>query len=245
MNILIIEKDELSRDLLKNCFLKEGWEVMTSHDRLEALQKIQKIKVDFVILDPMISKIPTDTVCKEIRKITNVPLLIISSRSREEDIIHALNLGADDYIVKPIRINEVLARIKALIRRIEMFTRKSQKVVCFNQNSLVINFETHEVLVEGKSVQLTSTEFKILNAFAQKPGKVFSRQDLSYIVQGYRFIGDGRTMDAHIKNLRKKLEKNPRNPKYIVTKTGAGYKFNCHIDQAPILESSGLLAESS
>lgn len=245
MNILIIEKDELSRDLLKNSFLSEGWRVLTSSDGLEALQKIQKIKVDLVLLDPMISKLPSDTVCKEIRKITNVPLLIMSARSREEDIIHALNIGADDYLIKPIRINEVLARIKALIRRIERFTKKSQKVICFNQKSLVINFETQEVQVEGKSVQLTSTEFKILHAFAQKPGKVFSRQDLSYIVQGYRFIGDGRTMDAHIKNLRKKLEKNPRTPKYIVTKTGAGYKFNCLVDQAPIIESSGLLAESS
>ncbi|GHH97811.1 response regulator transcription factor [Neobacillus kokaensis] len=245
MKILIIEKEDTSRDILKARFLNEGWGVLTSSDGLEALQKVKTFKVDLVILDPMVPKLPSDVICKEIRKITTVPILVISSRSNEEDIVNALNLGADDYIIKPFRINEVLARIKALLRRLEMFAKKTQHVVCFNQNTLIINFETQEVLVDGRAVQLTSTEFKILQAFAQKPGKVFSRQDLSYIVQGYRFLGDARTMDAHIKNLRKKLEKNPRTPKYIVTKTGAGYKFNCVQDHAPLIDSPELLIETS
>lgn len=244
MKILIIEKEDSSRDLLRARFVNEGWGVLTSSDGLEALQKVQSFKLDLVILDPMVSKLPSDVLCEEIRKMTTVPILIISSRSDEQDIVNALNVGADDYIIKPFRINEVLARIKALLRRREMFAEKSHQLICFNQNSLIINIETQEVLAEGRAVQLTSTEFKILLAFAEKPGKVFSRQDLSYIVQGYRFTGDARTMDAHIKNLRKKLEKNPRNPKYIVTKTGAGYKFNSVPDYAP-LDSPELLVETS
>lgn len=180
----------------------------------------------------MIPKIPGEEICREIRKVSNVPLIIISSKSREEDMINGLDIGADDYITKPFRIKEVIARINALLRRVEMFTKENKKILRFNHDSLVINFETQEVLVENKAVKLTSTEFKILDAFVKKPGKIFSRQDLSYIVQGYRYIGDGRTMDAHIKNLRKKIEEDPKNPKYIVTKIGSGYKFNSILDEA-------------
>ncbi|MCJ8009404.1 winged helix-turn-helix domain-containing protein [Lederbergia wuyishanensis] len=232
MKILIVESEASCRDVLKSHFLKEGWGVMTSNEGTDALQKLRKFKVDLVILNPMVQKFSYSEICSEIRKISNVPLFIISSRSKEEDIINGFKQGADDYIVKPFRINEVIARIYASFRRIELYKNESQKVFCFNQNSLVINFETQEVLVDNKTVKLTSTEFKILDAFVKKPGKVFSRHDLSYIVQGYRYIGDARTMDAHIKNLRKKIEEDPKNPKYIVTKIGAGYKFDCLMDQA-------------
>lgn len=232
MNILIVEDEVTIRDVLKSYFLKEGWEVYTSSNGQDAIQKVRKFKVEVVLLDLMIPELSGEDVCREIRKISNVPIMIISSKSREEDMINGLNLGADDYITKPFRIKEVLARINALLRRIEMFTKESQKILCFNQNNLIINFETQEVIVESKVVKLTSTEFKILDAFVKQPGKVFSRQDLSYIVQGYRYIGDGRTMDAHIKNLRKKIEEDPKNPKYIVTKIGSGYKFNYYMDEA-------------
>lgn len=226
INILIVEDEMSIRDVLKSYFLREGWEVMTSVDGFDALQKVQKIKVDLVILDLMIPKISGEDVCKEIRRTSNIPVLIISSKSKEEDMIKGLNNGADDYITKPFRIKEVLARINALQRRIEMFTKKSQPILRFNHNRLVINFESKEVMVDSKVVRLTSTEFKILDALIKKPGKVLNRQDLSYKVQGYRCIGDGRTMDAHIKNLRKKIEYDPSDPMYIITRVGAGYQFD-------------------
>lgn len=232
MAILIVEDEVSIRDVLKSYFLKEGWDVLVSSDGLDALKKMREFKIDLVILDLMIPKLSGEEVCREIRTISNVPVFIISAKSREEDMINGLNLGADDYITKPFRIKEVLARINALLRRIEMSTKESKKILYFNKKSLVINFETKELLVGNKAVNLTFTEFKILDALVKKPGKVFSRQDLTYIVQGYRYIGDGRTMDAHIKNLRKKIEEDPKNPKYIVTKIGAGYKFNCHLDEA-------------
>lgn len=232
MNILLVEDESSIRDVLKSYFLKEGWNVLTSGDGEDALKKVKKIKVDIVILDLMIPKLSGEEVCKEIRKTSNVPVLIISSKSREEDMINGLNLGADDYITKPFRIKEVVARINALKRRIEMFTKKSEPIMSFNHNRLVINFESKEVFIDNELVRLTMTEFKLLDALLKKPGKVLSRQDLSYQVQGYRYLGDGRTMDAHIKNLRKKIEDDPKNPTYIVTRIGAGYQFNVEADHA-------------
>lgn len=232
MNILVVEDEMAIRDVLKSYFIREGWNVLTSADGLDAIQKVKTIKVDLVVLDLMLPKIPGEDVCKEIRKLSDVPLLILSSKSREEDMIKGLNLGADDYITKPFRIKEVLARINALQRRIEMFTKKEVPILKFNNGRLVINFETKEVFVDRKAVRLTSTEFKILDALIKRPGKVFSRHDLSYKVQGYQYIGDGRTMDAHIKNLRKKIEANPKNPAYIVTRIGEGYQFKFSAETA-------------
>lgn len=231
MSILIVEDEKSIRDVLKSYFLKEGWQVYTSSNGLDALKIEQKFKLDIVLLDLMIPQLSGEEVCKKIRRNSTVPIVIISSKSREKDMINGLNIGADDYIVKPFRIKEVLARVNALLRRIDMFHQKKKKVLYFDNKGFIIDLEKQELMVDHTKISLTSTEFKILGALVQKPGKVFSRQDLSYIVQGYRFIGDGRTIDTHIKNLRKKIEKDPRNPKYIVTKIGSGYKFNSNMDQ--------------
>lgn len=235
MNILLVEDEASIRDVLKSYLTNEGWDVLTSSDGLDALKKMKKIKVDLVILDLMIPKLSGEEVCKEIRRTSNVPILIISSKSKEEDMIKGLDIGADDYITKPFRINEVLARINVLQRRIEMFTQKTKPVISFNQNNLVINFESKEVFVNGKLIRLTFTEFKLLDALLKKPGKVLTREELSYQVQGYRYIGDGRTMDAHIKNLRKKIEEDPKNPLYIVTRIGVGYQFNFESDRENVV----------
>ncbi|GIN74876.1 DNA-binding response regulator [Bacillus sp. J14TS2] len=231
MDILIVEDEKSIREVLQSYFLKEGWHVYIASDGMEALQVVEKFKVDVILLDLMIPKMSGEDVCRRIRETSQVPIMIISSKSREDDMINGLNIGADDYIVKPFRIKEVLARINALLRRIDMLKKQEDPILRLNQNDLVINFETQEVLVNQKSVKLTSTEFKILDALVKKPRKIFSRQDLSYIVQGYRYIGDGRAMDAHIKNLRKKIEQDPKKPKYIVTKIGAGYTFNSFLDK--------------
>lgn len=226
MTILLIEDEESIRDVLKSYLEKEGWNVLTSGDGVTALKIVKKIKVDLVVLDLMIPKLSGEEVCKEIRKTSNVPVLIISSKSKEEDLIKGLNFGADDYITKPFRIKEVVARINALQRRIKMHTNNEESIIHFNGGRLVVNFDSKKVFLDQNPVNLTFTEFKLLNALIKKPGKVLSRHDLSYEVQGYRYIGDGRTMDAHIKNLRKKIEDDPKNPLYIITRIGAGYQFN-------------------
>lgn len=234
MRILLVEDEISIRDVLESYLLKEGWDVLTSSDGIDALNKIRKLKVDLVILDLMIPKLSGEKVCQEIRKKSNVPILIVSSKSREEDMIKGLNIGADDYVTKPFRIKEVLARIKALQRRFNMFTKKTKPLMSFNRRSLVVNFESKEVFIDDKLVRLTLTEFKLLDALLKKPGKVLSRDELSYHVQGSRYIGDGRTMDAHIKNLRKKIEKDPKNPVYIITRVGAGYQFNVESDRVHV-----------
>src|SRR5699024_2091638 len=163
MHILLVE-DELSiREVLKSYLLKQSWEVLTSVDGIDAVKKVKKFNFDLVILDLMIPKLPGEEVCKQIRRASNVPVLIISSKSREEDMIKGLNIGADDYITKPFRIKEVIARINALQRRMNMFQENSKPVISFNHRRLLVNFDSKEVYIDGKRVRLTITEFKLLD----------------------------------------------------------------------------------
>jgi DNA-binding response OmpR family regulator len=233
MHILIVEDEPKIRDVLIAYFNKEGWEVDYTSNGIEAVQKFDYHQHDLIILDLMIEGIPGEEVCKLIREKSNVPIIMLTSKSREIDTINGLNLGADDYIVKPFRAKEVIARIHALFRRVAPLKREvgEEKVLKFNKGQLIVNLEEREVIAGGRPVSLTATEFKLLSVLLGRPGKVYSRSDLSYKVQGYRFQGDGRAIDAHIKNLRKKIEPDPGNPTYIVTVVGTGYKFALHPDE--------------
>ncbi|MFD0867835.1 sigma-54 dependent response regulator [Chlamydia abortus] len=231
MDIMIVEDEVTIRDVLKSYFIKEGWNVHTSGDGREALQKVQTFKLDLIVLDLMIPGMSGEELCRQIRSISNVPLIMLTSKAHESDTINGLNLGADDYITKPFRMKEVIARINALQRRINSLSPTPNRFMKFNNRRLIVNFEAKDVYVEGRPANLTCTEFKIFNLLVKNPGKIYSRHDLSYEVHGYRFIGDGRTMDAHIKNIRRKIEPDPKNPQYIVTKIGSGYKFNYQPDE--------------
>ena len=234
MHILIVEDEPKIRDVLIAYFEKEGWKCDYTSNGIEAVQKFDYHQHDLIILDLMIEGIPGEQVCAMIRERSNVPIIMLTSKSRESDTINGLNLGADDYIIKPFRAKEVIARIHALFRRIAPAKREEneEEILQFNRGRLKIDFEKREVIVDGKVTNLTNTEFKLLSVLARKPGKVFSRADLSYMVQGYRFQGDGRAIDAHIKNLRKKIEPDHSNPIYIVTVVGQGYKFSMQPDEA-------------
>lgn len=232
MHILIVEDEPKIRDVLIAYFEKEGWKTDYTSNGIEAVQKFDYVQHDLIILDLMLEGMPGEQVCSRIREKSNVPIIMLTSKSREIDTINGLNLGADDYIVKPFRAKELIARIHALFRRIAPVKRSSdeEKVVHFNGGKLIIDTDTREVMTHGRVVQLTATEFKLLSVLIRKPGKVFSRSDLSYTVQGYRFQGDGRAIDAHVKNLRKKIERDPSNPLYVVTVVGSGYKFSMQPD---------------
>lgn len=233
MHILIVEDEPKIRDVLIAYFEKEGWKTDYTSNGMEAVQKFDFHQHDLIILDLMLEGLPGEEVCKRIREKSNVPIIMVTSKSREIDTINGLNLGADDYIVKPFRAKELIARIYALFRRIAPVKRENddEKVIRFFGGKLVINMETREVLADGKPAPLTATEFKLLSVLIRKPGKVYSRADLSYTVQGYRFQGDGRAIDAHVKNLRKKIEPDPGAPLYIVTVVGTGYKFSMQPDE--------------
>jgi DNA-binding response OmpR family regulator len=234
LHILIVEDEPKIRDVLIAYFEKEGWKCDYTSNGIEAVQKFDYHQHDLIILDLMIEGIPGEQVCAMIRERSNVPIIMLTSKSRESDTINGLNLGADDYIIKPFRAKEVIARIHALFRRIAPAKREEneEEILRFNRGRLIIDFEKREVIADGKVTNLTNTEFKLLSVLARKPGKVFSRADLSYMVQGYRFQGDGRAIDAHIKNLRKKIEPDHSNPIYIVTVVGQGYKFSMQPDEA-------------
>ncbi|TNJ65669.1 response regulator transcription factor [Paenibacillus hemerocallicola] len=233
MHILIVEDEPKIRDVLIAYFEKEGWKTDYTSNGMEAVQKFDFHQHDLIILDLMLEGLPGEEVCKRIREKSNVPIIMVTSKSREIDTINGLNLGADDYIVKPFRAKELIARIYALFRRIAPVKRENddEKVIRFFGGKLVINMETREVLADGRPAPLTATEFKLLSVLIRKPGKVYSRADLSYTVQGYRFQGDGRAIDAHVKNLRKKIEPDPGAPLYIVTVVGTGYKFSMQPDE--------------
>jgi len=178
---------------------------------------------------------PGEQVCTQIREKSDVPIMMLTSKSREIDTINGLGLGADDYIVKPFRAKEVIARIHALFRRITPHQREeaTAKPVSFDGGKLKIDMENRTVHAGGRPIHLTATEFKLLAVLLRKPGKVYSRADLSYHVQGYRFLGDGRVIDAHVKNLRKKMEPDPARPIYVVTAVGVGYKLAMLPDERP------------
>ncbi|MCC2684697.1 MAG: winged helix family two component transcriptional regulator [Paenibacillaceae bacterium] len=234
MHILVVEDEPKIRDVLIAYFQKEGWEVDYTSDGHEAIRKFDYHQHDIIILDLMIEGMSGEDVCRLIREKSNVPIIMLTSKSREIDTINGLNLGADDYIVKPFRAKEVIARIQAVYRRAGTAKPgvEEEHVISFNKGHFIVDMEAREVLVDGHYVSLTATEFKLLSVLISRPGKVFTRNDLSYKVQGYRFQGDGRTIDTHIKNLRKKIEPDHSSPTYVLTAVGTGYKFSFLPDEA-------------
>jgi DNA-binding response OmpR family regulator len=234
MHILVVEDEPKIRDVLIAYFQKEGWEVDYTSDGHEAIRKFDYHQHDIIILDLMIEGLSGEDVCRLIREKSNVPIIMLTSKSREIDTINGLNLGADDYIVKPFRAKEVIARIQAVYRRASSAKPgvEEEHVLSFNKGHFIVDMDAREVLVDGRYVSLTATEFKLLSVLVNRPGKVYTRSDLSYKVQGYRFQGDGRTIDTHIKNLRKKIEPDHSNPTYVLTAVGIGYKFSFLPDEA-------------
>jgi DNA-binding response OmpR family regulator len=232
MHILLVEDEPKIREVLTAYLKNEGWEVDFTANGLEAVQWFDSRTYDLVILDLMLEGLPGEEVCKQIREKSVVPIIMLTSKSRESDTIAGLRLGADDYIAKPFRVKEVIARIHALRRRIHAYTtdQAKPKVMTFDKGQLVIDLEANTLLVRGVHANLTTTEFKLLTVFTSKPGKIWARSDLSYHVLGYRFQGDSRSIDTHVKNLRKKIEEDSREPKYILTMVGSGYKFAAESD---------------
>lgn len=232
MQILLVEDEPKIREVVSAYLKNEGWEVDCTANGLEAVQWFENASYDLVILDLMLEGLSGEEVCQQIRAKSVVPIIMLTSKSRESDTIAGLNLGADDYIAKPFRVKEVIARIHALRRRIHAYKADAvkQHVLTFDRGQLVVDLEANTLLVRGIHTNLTTTEFKLLTVFTSKPGKIWSRSDLSFHVLGYRFQGDSRSIDTHVKNLRKKIEEDTKEPRYILTMVGSGYKFAAESD---------------
>lgn len=221
-SVLIVDDDAKLVQLLKTYFDKEGFITYTANDGLDALQAVREKQPDIMILDLMLPGLDGWDVCRRIRRDSDLPILMLTARDEESDRLVGLEIGADDYVSKPFSAKEVVARAKAILRR----TRKEVvQPEVIKIDALTIDFARHEVAKTGQPVELTPTEFKLLALLAGNAGNVFSRLQIVEQTQGYTFEGYERTIDAHIKNLRKKLEDNPKEPRYILTVYGIGYKF--------------------
>lgn len=221
-SILIIEDEKSVSDILKAYLEKEGYGVFTTESGLEGIEIFRKEKISLVILDLMLPDIDGEEVCKILRRISDVYIFMLTAKSTLTDKIEGLNIGADEYLTKPLSPRELTARVNALFRRVN---GNKDDILNFDDNELFINYDKRLVKIKGEEVNLTPNEFDILYTLASNQGKVFTREAIIERVFGIDFDGSDRIVDVHIKNLRKKIEADSRSPKYIVTVTKVGYKF--------------------
>ncbi len=225
--ILVVDDEKHIVELLKYNLENNKYIVSVAYDGLEALEKIKKEKFDLILLDLMLPKIHGIDLCKKLKnnkETSNVPIIMLTAKSSEMDKVTGLEIGADDYITKPFSVREVLARVKAVLRRSKADTKKNpDKIIKIDK--ITIDLESYEVTKDNQVVDLTHKEFLLLKILAENRGKVLSRNVLLDMVWGYDYFGETRTVDVHIRNLRKKIEDDDKNPKYIETVRGVGYKF--------------------
>ncbi|MBE6022060.1 MAG: response regulator transcription factor [Cellulosilyticum sp.] len=223
MNILVIEDEERVADIMTKYLEKEGYKVFTCYNGKMGLDCFYNNKIDIVLLDLMLPDIQGEEICKEMRQISNVYIFMITAKGTLDHKIEGFDIGADEYLVKPVSPREIVARVKALESRKQREDNKD--VLIFDKGRFKIYLEERMVQINNNEISLTPNEFDLLYQLALTPGRVFTRDQLIEAVMGIDFDGFDRTIDVHIKNLRKKIEEDTKNPRYIKTVTGVGYKF--------------------
>ncbi len=225
--ILIVDDEEHIIELLKFNLLNAGYDVFTANDGVEAVKIARAEKPNLLLLDLMLPGIDGFDVCKEIKRdneMKKTSIIMLTAKGEELDKILGLELGADDYITKPFSVRELLARVKAVLRRTNSFNEMDEDV--YESKNLKVDFERHEVYVNSEKIDLTLKEFELLQILIKNKGKILKRETLLDKIWGYEYIGETRTVDVHIRYLRKKIEEDDKNPKYIETIRGVGYRFN-------------------
>lgn len=227
--ILVVDDERPIADILKFSFEREGFEVEVAYDGEEAVAKARASSFHLVILDIMLPKMDGFSVCKEIRTFSSVPILMVTAKEAEVDKVLGLELGADDYVTKPFSPRELVARVRAILRRVrtrEPVTMQPQAPdQILRGGSVTINLTSYEVMKGSQGVELTPREFELLRFLASHAGQVFSRESLLEEVWGYDYYGDVRTVDVTVRRLREKIEDNPAQPEFIKTRRGIGYYF--------------------
>ncbi len=221
--VLIVEDDKKTASLISLYLQREGYETATALDGVEALNLVRQKNPVVVILDLMLPRLDGWEVCRKIREFSDVPILMLTARGEEFDRVLGLTIGADDYMVKPFSPRELVARIKAILRRSNIVRRDSSDTL--KVGSLVLDSHKHEVTVDNRSIQLTPSEFKLLRLFMNAPGRLFTREQLLDALYPHGEEVIDRVIDVHIGKLRQKLEKDPANPGYILTVRGFGYRL--------------------
>ena len=227
--ILIVEDERNINDILAFTFSKEGYKTISAYDGITGLDMCLKLNPNVVLLDVNLPGMDGMDVCKQIRKTSNVPIIMLTAREDEVDKVLGLELGADDYITKPYSARELTARVKAILRRASADMNQTEHKAdtgIITSGDVTINIDRYEVRKNGKTVDITLREFELLKFLAVAPDQIFSREVLLENVWGYEYLGDVRTVDVTIRRLRERIEDDPSMPRYIMTKRSIGYYFN-------------------
>ncbi|MBS7344322.1 MAG: response regulator transcription factor [Caryophanon sp.] len=224
--ILVVDDEKPIADILQFNLIKEGYDVVCAYDGEEALQKVEESQPDLMLLDIMLPKRDGMEVCREVRKKYDFPIIMLTAKGSEIDKVLGLEMGADDYVTKPFSTRELIARVKANMRRLNVSAQAEDAGRETNDiavGALVIQPDAYLVQKRGESIELTHREFELLHYLAQHIGQVMTREHLLQTVWGYDYFGDVRTVDVTIRRLREKIEDNPSHPMWIVTRRGVGY----------------------
>lgn len=223
--ILIVEDEIKILEVITSLMEGQGYEVYQAESGKQGLEIFKDKEISLIILDLMLPDISGEEVCMRIREKSRVPIIMLTAKSNEENLLHGLDIGADDYITKPFSLMELVARIKVILRRSSDELKPLYKYNSFQNGDLYINVESNIIKKKNELLSLTQSEWKILLALMKYPNKVFTREELVYVALGSDFEGYNRIIDTHIKNLRQKIEDNPKSPRYVITVFGKGYKF--------------------
>jgi DNA-binding response OmpR family regulator len=226
--VMLVEDERKLRDLVRSYLERAGFTVLSTGSGAEAIMLASSASPDLIVLDLGLPDVPGETVAREVRAIAPTPIVMLTAKSAEDDRIRGLELGADDYVTKPFSPRELVLRVQAILRRGGMAAE--QGVTSYGGGVLVIDQPRRQVTVDGAEVSLTPTEWGILVALATVPGRVYSRFELINRVRGYEFEGYERTVDSHVKNLRRKIEDDPGNPRIVQTVLGGGYRLGLASD---------------
>jgi DNA-binding response OmpR family regulator len=224
-NILAVDDEPKILEVIASFMASRNFTVFTAENGRRALEILASENIALVILDLMLPDISGEDVCRAIRKQSRVPVIMLTAKAEEKDLLEGLSLGADDYVTKPFSLKALCARVEAVLRRTENDLVPLAVRNSFNDGDLVVDFEQNVLRKKGAQITLTPSELKIMTALVKYPGKVFKRDELIELALGSEFEGYDRAIDSHIKNIRQKIEDDPRNPAYIQTVHGLGYKF--------------------
>ncbi len=234
--ILLIEDDRKIARVAKVYLEGAGFRVLHAADGASALSLAEKEMPLAVILDLMLPDMPGESVCQSLKELGDFPIIMLTAKSSEEERVAGFALGADDYVVKPFSPRELVYRIKAILKRARKEDLEAMRPLSFEDGRIVMDGRSYRTVKDKADVDLTPTEFKILHVLASSPGRVFGRDELVEKALGYQFEGYERTVDAHIKNIRRKLEDDPKSPSFILTIYGVGYRFSARKDDTAPLD---------
>jgi len=228
-SVLVVEDETKIRQLLRSLLEREGLEVVSTSSGAEAIALARSAHPDLVLLDLRLPDVPGEEVAREVRASSTVPIVMLTAKAGEEHRIRGLELGADDYVTKPFSPRELVLRVRAVLRRAATGP-VTDGPASFGDGELLLDEDRREATVRGKPTELTPTEWAILTALSRVPGRVYSRYELINRVHGYEFEGYERTMDSHVRNLRRKVELDPHHPRIVETVLGAGYRLGLSRD---------------